>query len=247
MTHDSATFVLVHGAWSDQSIWAPLAQILRAKGHRVLTPTLSGVGRRSHLMRPDIGIADHVEDVVQEIRFEEARDVVLVGHSYGGMVITGVADRIPERISSLVYLDAFLPEDGQAIVDFQVSPPMVEMQLAARDRGEHEMPFPAAFIEEFQIPAEDMWRFTPHPLACFVEPIRLSGAHKAIPKKTYVWATAMKDGFKEFHDRVVADPAWQTVTVPTNHIVQLEAPEHTAQILQGAIRQGSGHDKPPPY
>lgn len=235
MSDNPATFVLVHGAWCDQSIWAPLAQILRTRGHRVLTPTLSGVGRRAHLMRPGIGIADHVEDVVQEIVFEEVRDAVLVGHSYGGMVIAGVADRIPERIASIVYLDAFLPEDGQAIVDFGVSPPMVEMQLAARDRGDHEMPFPAAFAEAFQIPAEELWRFTPHPLACFVEPIRLTGAHDTIPKKTFVWATGMTDGFKEFHDRVAADPAWRTVTVPTNHVVQLEAPEETAEILEQAI------------
>jgi len=229
------TFVLVHGAWSDESVYTPVAEILRAKGHRVFTPTLTGVGRRAHLARPDVDIPTHVEDVVNEIRFDRLSNIVLVGHSYGGMVISGIADKIPELISSIVYLDAFVPEDGKALVDMGVSPAVSQMQRDAWDRGETTAPLPEPFIEEFQIPKEELWQFTPHPLACFVKPIRLKGAYKTIKKKTFVLATKFEPGFQVFYDRLKDDPSWNTVTVPTNHMVQLEMPERCAEILEAAI------------
>jgi pimeloyl-ACP methyl ester carboxylesterase len=112
-----ANFVLVHGAWIGGWCWRPNAQALRKAGHEVFTPTLTGLGERSHLMNPSINLDTHIADIVNVIKHEELSDVVLVGHSYGGMVVTGVADALAEKIRSLVYLDAFVPESGQALVD----------------------------------------------------------------------------------------------------------------------------------
>ena len=109
-------FVLVHGAWIGGFCWRPNAQALRKAGHEVYTPTMTGLGERIHLMNPSINLDTHITDIVNVIKYEELSDVVLVGHSYGGMVITGVADALPDRITSLVYLDAFVPENGQSLV-----------------------------------------------------------------------------------------------------------------------------------
>ena len=116
-----ATFVLVHGAWAGSLIWRPVARALRKAGHEVYTPTLTGIGERRHLLNREIDLGTHTQDVLHVIDYEDLADIVLVGHSYGGMVVTSVADAIPEKIASLVYLDAFLPEDGQSL--FGMLPP----------------------------------------------------------------------------------------------------------------------------
>ena len=112
-----ATFVLVHGAWHGSWCWKRVRKALQARGHDVFTPTLTGVGERSHLLSPDVNLDTHITDVVNLIRWEELSGIVLCGHSYGGCVITGVADRLSDRIAALVYLDAFVPEDGQSLYD----------------------------------------------------------------------------------------------------------------------------------
>ena len=121
-----ATFLISHGAWGGAGEFDPMAKILRDRGHVVYVPTLSGTGERAHVRPPGINVATHVEDLLSVIRFSNLDDFVLVGHSYGGMVITGVADRVPEKIRSIVYLDAFMPEDGQAVIDTGVDPEQLE-------------------------------------------------------------------------------------------------------------------------
>jgi pimeloyl-ACP methyl ester carboxylesterase len=116
-----ATFVLVHGSWAGSVVWRQLAPRLRKAGHEVYAPTLTGIGERKHLLSREIDLDTHIEDVIGVIDEEDLSDIVLVGHSYGGMVISGVADRVPEKVASLVYLDAFVPENGQSL--FDVSPP----------------------------------------------------------------------------------------------------------------------------
>src|SRR3989304_8525774 len=112
-----ASFVLVHGAWGGATGWRSFAPLLREKGHEVFFTSLTGLGERSHRARAETNLSTHIQDVVELVEYENLRDITLVGHSYGGMVITGVADRIPDRIAHLVYLDAFLPRDGQALFD----------------------------------------------------------------------------------------------------------------------------------
>ena len=111
------TFVLVHGGWTGGWRWQHARRSLTAAGHEVFTPTLTGMGERVHLAQPGIDLQTHILDVVNVLEAEDLRDTVLAGHSYGGMVITGVAERVPERLAHLVYLDAFLPQDGETLLD----------------------------------------------------------------------------------------------------------------------------------
>ena len=127
-----ATYVLVHGGAHGGWCYGPVARALRAAGHEVHTPTMTGVGERSHLLRPDIDLDFHIRDILAVLQYEDLRDVILVGHSYGGMVITGVADRAPDRVGHLVYLDAAMPEQGQSLAD--IAAPLME---AARRESAH--------------------------------------------------------------------------------------------------------------
>jgi pimeloyl-ACP methyl ester carboxylesterase len=117
------TFVLVHGAWHGGWCWKKVSPLLRAAGHEVFTPTLTGLGERSHLLNPQIDLNTHIQDIVAVLEYEDLHEVILVGHSYGGMVITGVAGKASTRLAHLVYLDAFLPENGKALSDYSPRSP----------------------------------------------------------------------------------------------------------------------------
>src|SRR5215210_6214703 len=112
-----STYVLVHGAWGGSHVWRQFRPLLQQVGHTVYTPSLTGLGERTHLASPQVNLSSHIEDVSSAIWYEDLTDIILVGHSYGGMVVTGVADRMPERIAHLVYLDAFVPASGQSLFD----------------------------------------------------------------------------------------------------------------------------------
>ena len=129
------SFVLVHGGWLGAWCWRRVRPLLQAAGYEVFAPTLTGLGERAHLLSPDIGLMTHVQDVVGLIEAEELQDIVLVGQSYAGMVITGVADRVPERLSHVVYLDAFVPRDGQSLADLVGPEMMANLEQAARAQG----------------------------------------------------------------------------------------------------------------
>jgi pimeloyl-ACP methyl ester carboxylesterase len=171
--------------------------MLTQAGHDVFTPTLTGVGERSHLLKLDINLDTHILDVVNEIRWQELNNVVLVGHSYAGMVVTGVAEKMEKSIASIVMLDAFFPETGEALVDLQ--PPQVrDSFLAAERNGALAMPpRPAAM---FKVNEKDRaWvdvQCTPHPLKCFLQRLTLTRARERIGKKTYIRATGyVSDSF----------------------------------------------------
>ncbi len=220
------TFVLVHGGWGGGYNYAEVAEILRRRGHRVFNPTLTGVGDRSHLATPDVNLETHITDITNLIRFHELTDIVLAGHSSGGAVISGVGDRMHERIASIVFLDAFLLEDGHAIIDDAGQVPF----LQGTEQGDY-LEFP--FAEAMGIPEEELWRFTPQPIATLTDPVSLTGGFASIPIKTFVKAENWHD-----HDEVFArlqqDPDWRTVTIPTGHGLMEEAPEMTAQFLENA-------------
>ena len=230
-----ATFVFAHGAWHGAFAYDPLAKILRDRGHLVYVPTLSGVGERSNLRPAGIGIPTHVQDILNVIRWSDLQDIVLVGHSYGGMVVTGVADRVPEKISSLVYLDAFVPEDGQSTLDTGIDEDIAAKFAAARDRGDKEIPFPEEFVKRFKIPQDQLWRFTPMPIACQCGSIHLSGRQKTIRKKSFIRATRNDPGFKKYYDMAKADRSWRTATIDTGHDMMVENPVRTAELLEDAI------------
>ncbi len=149
-----STYVLVHGAWHGSWCWKRVRRALQARGHEVFTPTLTGVADRLHLLSPQVDLETHITDVTNLIRWEELSDVVLCGHSYGGCVISGVADRIPDRIGALVYLDAFVPENGQSLHDTLPAEARNAQSEGARQVGEgwKVPPIPA---EAFNVNARD--------------------------------------------------------------------------------------------
>ena len=233
-----ATFVLVHGAWHGSWCWKRVRKTLQAEGHDVFTPTLTGVGERSHLTSPQVTLDTHVADVVNLIRWEELDDVVLCGHSYGGCVITGAADRVPERIRALVYLDAFILENGQGLHD--VLPPEVAtgQQQAAKEKG-NGWQVPPISAEFFRVNTSDRaWvdaQCTPQPLATFAQRLRLTNTIPAA-KCTHILATGYEQSpFPPFHE-MARRKGWKTVTIDCGHDVMLDRPTELVAMLRAAAR-----------
>jgi pimeloyl-ACP methyl ester carboxylesterase len=229
-----ATFVLVHGAWLGSWCWKRVRAALRARGHDVFTPTLTGVGERSHLLWPHINLETHIEDVVNLIRWEEVSDVVLCGHSYGGCVITGVADRLPNRIGATVYLDALTPEDGESLLAIVPDALRTWLLQAAASRGKGWMvpPIPA---EALNLNAGDReWvnrQCSMHPMATFRQAVELSGRSDPLKRSTFILATDYDDSpFAAFYDRAKAR-GWRALTMPGGHYLMLDRPEALTEAL----------------
>jgi pimeloyl-ACP methyl ester carboxylesterase len=240
-----ATFVLVHGAWHGGWCYKRVAQRLRQAGHEVFTPTLTGVGERSHLMSRTIDLDTHVQDILGVIQWEELSNFVLCGHSYGGMVISSVAEKVPEKIRSLVYLDAFVPTNGQSLFDMVSA----EMQAAMRDDARHNgegyliTPLSAGL---FGVNAKDVaWvdrMCVKHPLACFEQKLQLSGGIGRVPKRTYILATGWgslgspetESPFRSIAERLKDDDAWHMVSVPCGHDVMIDMPGELTELLVAA-------------
>ena len=221
------TYVLVHGGWAGGWIWREVAERLRAQGHHVYTPTLTGLGERSHLISKQITLSTHVLDVVNVIKWEELSDIVLAGQSYGGMVITGVTERVPEgAIGSIVYLDAFLPDNGQSLAD------LLPAEGAPPEASMDPMPFPGrgrtgnARIERL---------VTPQPRGPLFEPLTLTGALDRIGRKTYVvttkWPMPGPTPFSATAERLAKDPTWRMEELACGHDMMIEMPEETCQLL----------------
>lgn len=180
-----STFVLVHGAWHGGWCWKKVTPLLRAAGHEVLTPTLTGLGERAHLLNPQIDLSTHIQDIAAVLEYEDLRDVVLVGHSYAGMVIAGVAEKAGARLAHVVYLDAFLPENGKGVKDYARLAP-------AREDGWRVPPIgpPGAF--GVTDAADVAWvapRLGDHPLKTFTQPVQISTDRNRILAQTFVQCT----------------------------------------------------------
>lgn len=230
-----ANFVLVHGSWRGGWVWERCASLLRAKGHRVHAPTLTGFGERSHLVGSPINVSTHIDDVLNAIKFEQLDDVVLCGHSYGGMIITAIADAIPEKIASLVYLDAFLPANGDSMATLW--PPLIEILPSS---GEHQGLSLSPFsIELFNLNEADRAMMsalsTPAPVATFLEPVTLSGKHHSVQRKHYILATGWgPNPFDAFMLSVREEHSWTIETLPTGHDMMLDDPGSIARLLENA-------------
>jgi pimeloyl-ACP methyl ester carboxylesterase len=235
-----ATFVLVHGAWHGGWCWQRVARLLRAAGHDVFTPTLTGLGERAHLLGPAINLETHIQDVVGVLHYEDLRDVVLVGHSYSGMVISGVAELAAERLGHLVYLDAFVPGDGQALSDFAPPAIIALFHETARLEGDGYgvPPLPGTFGITSE---EDLaWvrpRLGMHPLQTKLDPVRLSNPHASRLPRTYIYCTnpdappGSLSAFAQFATRLRTDAAWRYREIATGHDAMITEPDQLSRLL----------------
>lgn len=224
-------YVLVHGGWQGGWVFQSLARQLRAAGHEVFVPTLTGLGERSHLVNMPITLGTHITDVVNLIVFESLSNVVLVGHSYGGMVITGVADQLADRICTLVYLDAIVPGNGDTLLTLRPEYQTSFLEAAATGGGRLIAPPPAS---DFDARAE-FWplidaKTTPHPLTCFTQALSLTGAHLRVKQRLYIYA---KGGiFDGSYDRFRNDEGAKVEEIAAaGHSVMLDQPEEVSRVL----------------
>jgi pimeloyl-ACP methyl ester carboxylesterase len=232
------TFVLVHGAWHGGWCWRRVADLLQSRSHTVFSPSLSGLADRSHLLDGGrhIGLETHISDIANLIHWEDLSNVVLCGHSYGGMVISGVIERLAARsggIRAAVYLDAMLPADGQSLLMLS-SPKVRELWEDQIAKGANTLaPIPAA---RFQVNEHDQaWvdrMCTPQPVSTFTDKITITNARDRIAKKTYVRAVNYQaESMDNARALVKRDPAWHVVDIPCGHDAMIDMPERVAEVL----------------
>jgi pimeloyl-ACP methyl ester carboxylesterase len=241
---DPATFVLVHPAWLGGWCWLKVAWRLRAHAHNVYTPTLTGLGERVHLAEPAIGLTTHIEDIVNPLEFEYLERVILVGNSSGGMVITGVADRIPERLAAVVYLDAFVPDDGQSLVDLLSPERRQGMESLVRTEGQ------GWLLPRFSLPpweeivrgpwgvtaGEDVaWmlsRLAPTPFKHFTDRVTLSNPTTAQLNRVYIRCSLFPQPVFDRHAKTAQEiTGWQYRELATPHLPCITHPEKLTEVL----------------
>ena len=230
------TFVLVHGAWGGAHGFRHVRRLLQAKGHEVYTPSLTGIGERAHLASPLVNLSTHVRDVSNQFLYEDLHEVVLVGFSYGGFVVTGALEHIAARVAHLVYLDAFVPRSGESVFSLLRGQSRRKIELGE----EWLMTGPA---REYDDPTEGEWmtlRRTTHPMACFTEPVYLSKPLEDFGfSRTYIKATKAPAGdlgdevFWRAAKHAASSPAWSYLEVASNHMLASNKPIETAGHLLG--------------
>jgi pimeloyl-ACP methyl ester carboxylesterase len=224
--------VLVHGAWCGGWVWRDVVIGLADMGRTATAPTLTGLGERAHLLNDDVGLGTHVDDIVGHIEFEDLTDVDLVGWSYGGMVITGVIARIPDRIRSLCYLDAFVPVNGQCVADLAAGP----TGSMAREYEASRIPFPIRTAESFGVTDEAVLaycapRLRPQPWKAMVEPVVATDFpdHVAL---SFVFCTQPESGsFRAIRDRLSSDDRWRFHELATTHFAPLTDPVGVTRLI----------------
>jgi pimeloyl-ACP methyl ester carboxylesterase len=235
-----ATFVLVHGAWHGGWCWSRLIPLLETAGHRAFGPSLTGLGDQAHLLSPEIGLSTHIQDIVKLFQEQRLREVILVGHSYGSMVITGVADRVPDQVAHLVYLDTFVPRDGEAMT--APAPLVIALfRWQARRRGDGWRLDPPPG-NSFGVTEESdvQWvraMVTPQPLKTFEEPLHLSDPDivSHFPR-THIACTAggrLRAFLRRLFPRALPpkEPGWRLRQLPTGHDAMITMSRELAGLL----------------
>jgi pimeloyl-ACP methyl ester carboxylesterase len=230
------TFLVCHGAWSAGWAWKKMHPLMAAAGHRLVTPTYTGLGERAHLANPSIDLETHIQDMLNVIRYEDLRDIVLLGHSYGGMVATGVADRARDRISQLIYLDAFVPRDGQSLLDLNEPARGRMRELAKSGEGWRVPPNPPPP----DTPSSDLEWLNPRrvdmPMKCFETKLKLQHGEPKMPR-SYIYCTRIPPGdpFGQFAQRTRNEPGWRYFEIDASHAPNVTAPEALTALLQEIV------------
>lgn len=229
------TFVLVHGAWHGGWCWRRVADLLHDAGHKVYTPTLTGLADRSHLMSRMITLETHIADIVNLFRWEGLEDVILCGHSYAGWVISGAVEHVERQVRAVVFLDAHFPYDGEQGADLSNNRKRI---LDANRRHETSTRPPTAAF--FEVNKRDRaWvnrMLTPQPIGVSFQPVHLTGARDRITTKVYIRATGFESKpFDKAHGRAKRD-GWHTRTIPCGHDVMIDEPEELTRLLLDIAR-----------
>lgn len=243
-----ATYVLVHGAWHGGWCWRKLTPLLAAHGHAVFAPTLTGLGERAHLATPDVGLSTHVLDVVNVLEYEDLGQVVLVGHSYGGMVVTGVAGHVAERLAQLVYLDAYVPRDGQSMCDLVPAERLEGMRARVRTEGEGwrlpsfaPEPWEVTVGERYFVAEDEVgWvasRLGPQPFKTMTEPVRCPADVLERLPRTYIRCSRYPNPAFDRYAAQASDDAssWRSFELPTGHDAMITMPAELADLLLGLV------------
>jgi len=227
------TFLVCHGAWSAGWAWKKMHPLMQAAGHRLVTPSYTGLGERAHLAHPSIDLETHIEDVLSVIKYEDLRDIVLLGHSYGGLVATGVADRARDRVTQLIYLDAFVPRDGQSLFDLNESGRRPLQEAAKNSDGWHVPPMPPP---RDTAPADVEWltaRRVDMPIKCFETKLKLQNGEPTLPR-SYIYATRITpaDTFGQFAKRAKNEAGWRYHEIDASHSPNVTAPQALMALLE---------------
>ena len=233
------TFVFVSGAFCGGWIWRRVTDRLEQGGHKVFAPSLTGLGERSHLLSKDVNLDTHIADVVNLIKWESLENVCLVAWSYAGFVGSGALESIGDRVSSIVWLDAYIPADGQKVADFAVESVRNGIQTAidkgeAGVRGLAKISSAAIVAERDRAFVES--RATPHPVGAYLQQIKLSGALQRVAKKTYIRLPKFpQPAFDKALADCKSDKSWATFELPdVGHIAMLDAPDRVSELIQAA-------------
>jgi hypothetical protein len=228
------TFVLVHGAWHGGWCWRRVADLIEAKGHKVYAPTLTGLADRSHLLSKEVILDTHIADIAGLFKWEDLKDVCLAVHSYGGWPGSGALEQIGDRVSSIVWVDAFKPENGQRGVDFasEFSRKALEAAVAKGEPGRPAPPASAFAVNEKDRAWVDS-KTTPQPNGVALQPIKLTGAREKTAKKAYIRAPKYpQPAFDKAYAECKADKTWQTFeTTTAGHDIMVDDPAWLTDIL----------------
>ena len=229
-----ASIVLAHGAWSAAWAWKKMRPLFRAAGHDFFSPTYTGLGERAHLARPEVDLSTHIQEVLAVLEFEDLTDVTLLGHSYGGMVATGVADRAPGRIARIVYIDAFAPKDGQSLFDLVGPKAEGNMRAGAAKNGDG-WRLPINPMPPDTSPEDVAWaspRRRPQPIKTFEQKLVLASKEPS-PPRHYIYATRNGPGdvFRQFGERAKTEAGWKHYEIDASHNPHITCPEALMALL----------------
>jgi len=234
-SHHKKTVLVCHGAWFGGWAWKKMHPLARAAGYRLVTPTYTGLGEREHFANPSIDLETHIQDVLNVIKYDDLSDIILLGHSYGGMVATGVVDRAPDRIAQLIYVDAFVPRDGESMLD--INEPLRGRVREAANSGEG-WRMPPMRLPPDTSPADTAWcdaRLVDMPIKCVETKLKLQHGEPSLPR-SYIYCTRTPYGvFDAFARRAKSEPGWRHFEIDASHSPNVTAPEALMALLHEIV------------